>query len=210
MSKILGVHRNTINNWFTTGAADAEALSLMAEHGIDVVYVLQGKRELSASLFSKGVGGGQISVRFAERDFWISPDDYRWIPVMNVKVAGGSGATASAENVVAFNAYRKSWLDEQGLLTAELSEVTITGRSMEPVLPDGKSVLVNHSDTDPQGGSIYVVRQDEDLIAKYLQKLPGGRLQVSSENGAAFPPYEVKESDIAAGSFAIVGRVVPR
>jgi phage repressor protein C with HTH and peptisase S24 domain len=224
MAAQVGVHRNTLTNWTDSAGADAPQLAKLAALGVDVLYVLTGQRNLMGlhasamhlhepeADYHRGLPSDarRIRVVVAGKQYTVNADDYRWVPVLDVRVAGGAGAAVLGENVVTFNAYRREWLAERGLLEADLSEVTITGKSMEPVLPEGKSVLVNHSMTDPQGGSIFVVRQDEDLIAKYVQKLPGGRLQISSENSQAFPTYEVTDDDIEAGKFAIIGCVVPR
>lgn len=206
VSKILGVHRNTINNWFTSGAADAMDLHFMALLGVDVLYVVRGTRQ-QEGLFPKSGGGEQIRVYVGEREFQVSPDDYRWIPVLNIQVAGGMGQAVTAENVVAFNAWRKDWLAKRGLLEAALSEVTVSGDSMAPELRHGDVVLVNHSDREVQGGSIYVLRQSEDLLVKYLQKLPGGRVQVNSES-SAFPSYVIEADAFDSGECEIVGRVI--
>jgi len=150
----------------------------------------------------------RIRVDVAGLEHWVSPDDYRWIPVLNVRVRGGLGEAVQAENVIGFNAYRREWLAKKGLLEAQLSEVTVSGDSMHPELRAGDTVLVNHSENELQGGSIYVLRQGEDLIVKYLQKLPGNRIQVVSENGTAFPPFEIEPEAFESGEYEIVGRVV--
>jgi|GEM_PF-1123856 len=157
-------------------------------------------------------GGGpapKIRIDVAGNEHFVSPDDYRWIPVLNVKVTGGHGADIREENVLAFNAYRKDWLASKGLLEAALSMVTVTADdSMYPELRRGDNLLVNHSDAAVASGSIYVLRQSEDLIVKYLQKLPGNRIQVVSENAKNFPAFEIGPEDFAGGEFEIIGRVV--
>lgn len=215
--EVVRASRATIYNWFDSGLIPATELQSLAGIGIDVIYVVTGVRSaeglagagylrvteaVMAGTFSK------VRVIVAGQEHWVSPDDYRWIPVLNVRVRGGLGEAVQAENVIGFNAYRREWLAKKNLLEAQLSEVTVSGDSMHPELRAGDTVLVNHSENELQGGSIYVLRQGEDLIVKYLQKLPGNRIQVVSENGTAFPPFEIEPEAFESGEYEIVGRVV--
>lgn len=226
VAEFLGVHRNTVQNWFTNGGVSAEPLAALAAKGMDVLYVLTGERNVMAlqragleasarslNTFMDGLESGElfpkIRVSWMNKQFKVDPNDYRWVPVLNVKVSGGMGLEALSEHVVAFNGYRKDWLEKKGLLEAVLSEVTVEGPSMEPVLRDGETVLVNHSANEIRGGDIYVIRINDDLVVKYLQQIPGDRLQVSSENSTAFRPYEISMDELGNG-VDIVGRVVPR
>ena len=224
VANFLGVHRNTVYNWFTTAKVDAEQLVALAAKGVDVLYVLTGQRNVidaqgqmlgiasrTVDRFANFVDSGaanRIRVVVAGREHVVDPDHYRWVPVLNVRVSGGPGGTAFGENIVAFNAYRREWLDKKGLHDAMLSEVTVTGESMSPELREGDTVLVNHSANELQGGAIYVIRQGEELLVKYLQLLPGGRIQVNSENSAAYPSYIIEPTDFESGECEIVGRVV--
>jgi len=217
--------RATIYNWFESGLIPATELEALAGIGVDVTYVVTGRRqpfdatsamEASARYLNNvadGLESGElfpkIRVSWMNREFKVDPEAYRWVPVLNVKVSGGMGLEALSEHIIAFNAYRKDWLEKKGLVDAVLSEVTVEGPSMAPVLPDGETVLVNHSATEIRGGDIYVIRINEDLLVKYLQQLPNGRLQVSSENSTAFRPYEISMDELGNG-IDIIGRVVPR
>lgn len=186
--------------WILTGegpkrlAAIGEVLSLAAEaHAQLTEFVTSGEAQ-------------KVRVAVAGKDYFVNPNDYRFVPVLNVRLSGGPGLANLFENVAAFNAYRKSWLADWGLIDAILSEAGVTGRSMEPELRDGDTVLVNHS-AEFVGGDIYALRQGEDLLVKYLQKLPGDRIQVISENTAAFPSYVIEPADFESGECEIIGRV---
>lgn len=218
--------RATIYNWFESGLIPATELQALAGIGVDVLYVVTGQRNIidaqndalgaaarTLGNLNEALEAGdlfpKIRVSWMNKQFKVDPNDYRWVPVLNVKVSGGMGLEALSEHVVAFNGYRKDWLEKKGLLEAVLSEVTVEGPSMEPVLRDGETVLVNHSANEIRGGDIYVIRINDDLVVKYLQQIPGDRLQVSSENSTAFRPYEISMDELGNG-VDIIGRVVPR
>ncbi|MBN7837475.1 helix-turn-helix domain-containing protein [Stenotrophomonas maltophilia] len=57
--------------------------------------------------------------------------------------------------------FRKSVLRQKGLLTRPLAIFYARGRSMEPVISDGDSILLDTSDTDAVDGNIYLVRWPE-------------------------------------------------
>jgi transcriptional regulator with XRE-family HTH domain len=224
---LLGVSRSTLVRYEgDEGAPDAEFLiALFEKHGVDPTWLLTGRGKASRHLASGDLLGQAafrqqkvqdflespearlIRVVVAGREFKVDPEEYRWVPLLNVRLSGGPGVALLTENIVAFNAYRKDWLRKRGLIDAVLSEATVTGSSMEPELRDGDKVLLNHSASGIVGGAIYALRQGEDLLVKYLQKLPGGRVQVISENSDAFPSYVLEPADFDSGECEIIGYV---
>jgi phage repressor protein C with HTH and peptisase S24 domain len=64
---------------------------------------------------------------------------------------------------------------------------------------------VDITDTSPRSGFICVLRQDDEVLVKYLQLLPGGVLRISSANNS-FAPYDVNLE--RAANFEVLGRVV--
>lgn len=133
-----------------------------------------------------------------------------FVPFYDVEVAAGHGRQVFDESVrpSAFNAYRRSWLEARGLDAKNLIELPVIGDSMQDELREGDTVLVDTSARHIVGGSIYVLRQEEDLMVKYLQQLPEGDVMVSSENGKAFPSYIIKAHAFTAGDAEVIGRVV--
>ena len=69
-----------------------------------------------------------------------------------------------------------------------------------------KIVFVVEYHGEPIKDGIYVIRLEDTLLVKRLQRLPGHSLQVSSDN----PTYSVFNVSLARSStdFAIIGRVV--
>lgn len=129
------------------------------------------------------------------------------IPRYRVSASAGPGVVAEdvAEYKVGAVAVSRAWLRQRRLSPAGLRAIEVRGTSMQPVLADGDMVIMDMTDREPRTGFIYVLRRGDELLVKYVERLGGGSLRVSSAN-AAFTPYEIdlqKDTDVA-----ILGRVV--
>lgn len=141
-----------------------------------------------------------------ENSYVLSPrpddaGDWVMVPRLDLGASAGPGALAGGE--AAFDTFRFSrrWLAEQGLAGAELSAITVTGDSMEPLLNDGDEILVDCSPRPFRDG-IHVVRLGDSLLVKRVAQGGGGRIALLSQN-LAYPPIEVATSEVT-----IIGRVV--
>ena len=125
----------------------------------------------------------------------------------DVQVAAGHGAVVQHEDVLGSLAFRREWIQQQGLNARDLALVDVVGDSMEKVLRDGDIVLIDRSQTDIVSGKAYVIRIGDELLVKYLRHLPGGQIQVFSENQTVYPPLTIPEHEIGR-ELVIIGRVV--
>lgn len=79
---------------------------------------------------------------------------------------------------------------------------------MEPDLRAGDIILIDHTDTTARREGIYVIRMDNALLVKQLQRLPGGTVKVMSRN-PAYEPFTVAIASLEEhNGFAVIGRVV--
>ncbi|AKA81245.1 Phage repressor [Pseudomonas synxantha] len=76
---------------------------------------------------------------------------------------------------------------------------------MEGLLSDGDTVLIDHSRNSLEGEAIYVIRLDDHLYAKRLQRQIGGGVAVISAN-TAYQTMTVSKENL--NDLEIVGRVV--
>ncbi len=98
------------------------------------------------------------------------------------------------------------WLESRLKLPAgQLAAVAVAGDAMDGVLNDGDLALINRAETQP-GSGLYALELDGEVVVRRAQRLPGGKLGLSSAN-EAYPPFEV---DLAAppADFSVLGRVV--
>ena len=90
---------------------------------------------------------------------------------------------------------------------ADLFLIYVEGESMESTLRPGDMILIDRRDQTQEKDGIYVLRLDGTLLVKRLQKLPGGIIEVTSDN-PAYRSYSLKFSEMEGVDMAIIGRVV--
>lgn len=133
--------------------------------------------------------------------------NFALVPRHDVTVSGGHGAIISSEQIVDYFAFNKTWLRKHGLNEKQLVLVEVDGDSMSPILSSGDTVLVDTSQTDLKTGAAYVLRIGDELLVKYVQRLPGEKIQVFSENREVYPPFDIDLAQLN-GDITIIGRVV--
>ena len=133
--------------------------------------------------------------------------NFALVPRRDVKVKGGSGDIINSEQLVDYFAFNRSWLRKRGLSEKNLVLVEVEGDSMTPVLSSGDTVLVDTSKTELKSGAAFVVRIGDELLVKYVQRLPGDKIQVSSENRELYPSFEIDLSQLDC-DVTVIGRVV--
>ena len=170
---------------------DADYLAGIADAGADVSYIITGQRE----------DEGPVNMIREEAT------EYAAIPLVDVRAAAGSGAIVDSEYVVDVLHFKHEWINhELHAVASDLRLLFVEGESMEPGLRAGDIILVNVRDQHAQRDGIYVLRLEDALLVKRLQRLPGGKLRVSSDNSA----YESFELTLPFNNddAAIIGRVV--
>ncbi len=132
--------------------------------------------------------------------------EFVYVPRYDVKAAAGHGSALATGKPPLAMAFRRYWVDNfLRVNPRDLAVISVKGDSMEGVLNDRDTILVNQADNRP-GAGLYVLRMDGELFVKRLQRLPEGRIEVSSAN-EAYRPFTI---DMAAppSDFEIIGRVV--
>ena len=112
------------------------------------------------------------------------PPGARPVDVHGLRAAAGGGALVEGEEVRSQAWFRRDWLDRHGLDPTRCLIVDVAGGSMEPVLPDGCSVLVDRNRRRRYVGRIYLARTDEGLVVKRAGKDEGGGWLLTSESDA--------------------------
>jgi len=146
-----------------------------------------------------GEGQASSSSQLAEKD-----GDKVEIPVLGVEVSAGHGSENGPERVTGSLAFRSQYLAARGLEPQYLRVVFAKGDSMEPEIQDGAAVLVNTADTKLDDGCIYIVRIDEHLFAKRVQR-GFGELSLNSAN-STYKAIEVPQNRL--NELTVIGRVV--
>ena len=132
--------------------------------------------------------------------------EFVFVPRYDVRAAAGHGAWNDDEKPQFTMAFRRYWIENfLRVSPKDLSVISVKGDSMEGVLNDRDSILVNHADNDPKEG-VYVLRIDGHLVVKRIQRLPGEVLKVSSTN-PAYEPFTVDMKN-PPQDFNVIGKVV--
>ena len=120
----------------------------------------------------------------------VDVDEFVFIPRYDVKAAAGHGRFNQSEKPLYTMAFRRDWvvnyLDSK---PENLFVIGVVGDSMEGVLSDHDTILVNESLTRPDNG-LFIVRINESIIVKHLQVLPERKLLVKSANDA-YEPFTI-------------------
>ncbi|HHV7522955.1 TPA: LexA family transcriptional regulator [Burkholderia orbicola] len=201
----IGVSNTTLQRW-RNGEVDLSTSNLVRladEAGASVEWLATGRGKW------KPVVAAEESTVSCHMDTLGNPVDiteFVFIPRYNVKAAAGHGSALADDKPPLAMAFRRYWVENcLRVNPKDLAVIAVKGDSMEGVLSDRDVILVNQADNRP-GAGLYVLRMDGELFVKRLQRLPGGRLEVSSAN-EAYRPFTI---DLASppGDFEIIGRVV--
>jgi phage repressor protein C with HTH and peptisase S24 domain len=139
----------------------------------------------------------------------LDPEHYVFVPHYDVQLSAGDGATAQwvrhdDNDPLAFSA---RYFQAKGLRPDRCRALYVRGVSMEPTLLDGDTVLIDTSRTAPEDDAVFALLVDGDLYIKRLFRLPGGGLDLRSDN-PRYPPRELRGADLEG--VLVLGRMVWR
>jgi len=119
----------------------------------------------------------------------------------------GKGKEVFSEEVTEYIPFPKILFKRIAANAEYCSIINTSGASMQPTIIGGEDmVMIDSSQTEVFDGKIYLIRVENSLFVKRLQKLPKRQLKVISDN----PEYDSYILDLNDESlnFAIIGRVV--
>lgn len=191
LSRRTGIPRSTLESYLT-GDSEPKVSRLVAiaqAAQANIGWLATGEGEMVPT---GALGGAQ-------------DDSYAYIPLYDARVSQGHGAWNEGVKVLTMLAFTKYSLRRKGLNPAELAAVRVDGDSNEPILSDGDTVMVDLSRNVLQGEAFYVIRIDDLLYAKRLQREFDGSILVISAN-PAYKMITVPQDRL--DSLQIIGRVV--
>ena len=217
----LGKHAQ-INYEADRRSPDSNYLSAAAKQGVDIYYVLTGRRTnlgpiyaVSASIDKKYGPIFEMARKAAAIEAAVDATfgpQYIPIPVYDAFLAAGNGHLNDTAAVTGSLAFRKDWLNDMGLSRDSAVIATASGDSMEPTIHNGDMLLIDldrtsvparareAGDTRPSG--IYAVLDDGAARVKRVELAAPGTFALLSDNPAF--PVEFRPSE----SMSIIGRVV--
>ncbi|SPT71554.1 DNA polymerase V subunit UmuD [Anaerobiospirillum thomasii] len=137
-------------------------------------------------------------------------DDMVYIPSYNIAFGGGDAYEPTYEELsdVRQVGYCRSFFDALNVDPRYCKRFRVKGDSMEPLILDGDSILVDTSATSIIDNHIYIFVLDGMLRVKRLQKMLNKTLKIISEN----PDYSTEEIPLEElqDNFVLLGEVLER
>lgn len=190
LARASGLSQGGLQRYFKGGEPTRPALIKLAKAGnVDVGWLMTGEDPARQQPETSGD----------------EEDNYAYIPLYDAHISQGHGAWNEGARILARLAFTRYSLRKKGLEASQLAAVRVDGDSNEPVLSDGDTVMVDLSRNALQGEAFYVIRLDDLLYAKRLQRQYDGSVIVISAN-PAYQPMTIPHERI--DTLQIVGRIV--
>ena len=134
-----------------------------------------------------------------------SDDDveFKYIPRVVARLSAGTGSFECDENVKDYLSFQTKWLAAKGSAN-NMVAMEVFGQSMEPVIREGDTVLIDQSQKNILAGAIYAVGVEDTILVKRLEKHPN-KLVLCSDNKDYDPIYLERED---ADKIRIIGKVI--
>lgn len=129
--------------------------------------------------------------------------EFKYIPKVAARLSAGTGSFDCEEDVTDYLSFQTRWLSGKGSVN-DMVAMEVFGQSMEPVIKEGDTVLIDQSQKNILAGAIYAVGVEDTILIKRLEKHPN-KLVLCSDNRDYAPIYlERDETD----KVRIVGKVI--
>lgn len=195
-----GIPQRTIQNIINEGASiKHEYLQIFYEiFGINPLDILLDDAEKSVHTC------GHNPVK-EEPAYYNKTDDHEFttVPFYNIAASAGDGNYLEDREPLPMK-FRSYWIKNVMQVSAiDLFLMKVDGDSMEPTFEHGDMILVNRAQKKVVKDNVYVCRMDSLYVVKRIQRIPGNRYRLTSDNEL----YHPIEADIADNRIEVIGRV---
>lgn len=190
ISNKCNVTPQSVSGWTKTGRIEKKHTAEVAKMtGYSLDWLITGKGDKHVQPSTPPIEQNYVLGGF---DLWDDDtplrDDEVALPFFReVELAAGNGRHQVIENHGRKLRFAKSTLKKSNVNTANAACVTVSGYSMEPVLPNGSVVGIDTNNQTIVDGKPYAVNYHGDLLVKRLYKLPGGGFRLNSYNNSEYP-----------------------
>ena len=191
LARLTAIPRRTLE-YYLTGQSEpkvARCVDIAKAVGVDIGWLASGEGEKLKGATTQS----------------IADDKYAYVPLYDAHCSAGHGSWSEGATVLTQLAFTAYSLRKQGLDAARLSAIRVDGDSMEWLLSDGDTVMIDHNRSSLEGEAVYVIRLDDHLYAKRLQRQFDGSIHIISEN-KAYRDMIVPRDQL--NDLEIIGRVV--
>lgn len=189
-AKKCGVGESSLRSYLSGSFPSIDRAALIAQAaGVSLEWLITGQ--------------GNADVTASDSAYELE-NEFALIPGYNIQVAAGTGIVPGYEQATRKLAFRHKWLKYRGLKEADLVLVFAKGDSMEPVISDNNTLMIDTGKQRLEDGSIYVIRNNEHLVVKRIQNTLKGFILISDNK-----EYErVEVSYNEADDLQVIGKVV--
>jgi transcriptional regulator with XRE-family HTH domain len=186
-AELCGVGKNTQTFYEKSDRKpDLSYLAKAHDLGCDIMYIVTGEKGEQQLMV------GECKTHQSHETVNVYPYD------LNDTQPGEANAQPSLS-------FKLDWLHERKLEQTSLSVVEAQGDSMEPTITDKDALLVDTRPVNSVTDGIYILKFDNDLIVKRLQKQFDNSIEVISDN----PNYKSQNlSGEQVDRLQLVGKVV--
>lgn len=193
----IGISVEQMNKWLRGDVkVPAEGIRGIARHTrVDFSWLVTGEGQMLKS-------DGQPDPAMVEGTL----STFTYLPFYeDVHAAAGAGAAVVSDAAHSIIGLDRQVLYEVGASPQNCTIIRARGDSMQPTIPDGSLLIVDHSQRAIANGCIMVIGVGEDLLVKRVRRRLDGAIELVSDNNA-YPPESVGPT--ALEQLRIVGRVV--
>jgi len=193
LAEYCGVKPPSVNDWFSgaTKSLRGESLVKAAEFlQVDELWLATGKGSMARS------ADKPMRLEVVQKNQ--RPQHIR-LPILEVSPAAGAGREpVDYPAVIDYLELPESWAQHR--LGRDLSKyrvLPVSGDSMSPTINDGDLVFVDTSVTSYQSNGVYVIIWHDRLLIKRLRaSLSSGKIEIASDNEAAYPTESVSLEEV--------------
>lgn len=128
---------------------------------------------------------------------------FRTIPKVAARLSAGTGSFECEDSVTEYLSFQTSWLSRKGSAD-NMVAMEVFGQSMEPVIREGDTVLIDRSQKNIIAGAVYAVGVEDTILIKRLEKHPN-KLVLCSDNKDYKPIFLERED---TDKVRIIGKVI--
>jgi phage repressor protein C with HTH and peptisase S24 domain len=210
LAKVLGKSTSALSNWRKRGSIPIdECISLSVSYSVSLDWLIFGKGEPKAT--------SQPSAAYRVDDGALLPapagpgPGMAAVALYDVEGAAGDGRSLEGERIEGELYFPEAQLAALGVSPGQVAGIKVRGDSMEGTLDDGDWVLVDLANRDPRRSGVFLLWQSGERRIKRVQRLPGGALQLISDNTHYPPemirPEEMRDVEILGRCEVRIGRV---
>lgn len=196
LAQKIGVSTVTIQNYENGHYPKGEYLiALSSELGCSLDWLLTGKENTQQPVPS--------SSEAPNNNYKI--DNFSLIPKVRPKLNADRGSLITSDEGFGRYAFKSDWINQKGD-PSQMVLLDVFGNSMEPVICDGDTVLLDQGQTEITPGRIYALGVDDNVMVKYIESKPG--IMVLRSANSEWENIEIDTSRGLPKSVRILGRVI--